>query len=254
MVLLWYFQEKLIFFPDILPHDYVFHFATPFEEHFIPAGDGAVINGLLFKAEGSQGVILYFHGNAGSLRSWGGVASDFTDKGFDLMIIDYRGYGKSTGSISEKALYSDAIAVFDFLQAKYPGNRIILYGRSLGTGIAAYLAGKRSPKALLLETPYDNFTNIAAHHMPFLPNGLLLRYRFPTDEWLKEVQCPVHIIHGTADRIVPYQFGEQLAISLGPAANFHTITGGHHNDLSYFPEFHEALNNILNGLSRNIHP
>jgi len=104
-------QENLIFFPEILPPDYKYTFSQPFEEATVPV-EGATINAVLFRSANPKGVILYFHGNAGSLRTWGDVAGDFTSRGYDILIPDYRGFGKSTGSISnEKMLLADGLSV-----------------------------------------------------------------------------------------------------------------------------------------------
>src|SRR5262245_49290392 len=107
-VLLYFVQEKLIFFPDKLAKDHLFDFDQSFEKKNIIAGDGAVLNGLLFKADSSKGLIFYLHGNGGALNSWGDIASTYTDLGYDLFILDYRGYGKSEGVINkQQQLYED---------------------------------------------------------------------------------------------------------------------------------------------------
>jgi len=238
-------QNKLIFFPEKLPQEHVFNFPFPFEEINVQTENDVTINALHFKANQSKGVVLYFHGNAGSLVGWGYVAPDFLTNGYDLFIIDYRTFGKSTGNLSEKALLQDADSLYNYLLKSYSEDKIIVYGRSLGTGIATKLATKYSPKMLVLETPYYNFKSLAKKHFPFLPVSLILRYKFPTDKWIVNVNCPIYLIHGTSDHIVPYQSSKKLIELIGSKGELFTIVGGGHNNLSDFPEFHQGLSKVL---------
>ena len=139
---LYFLQEKILFRPTVLNQTHVFKFSNPFDELFLKSEDNAVINALHFKAEESKGVILYFHGNAGDLSRWGKITEYFVDKNYDVLVMDYRTYGKSTGALSEHALYGDAQLCYDFLKELYAEKDISVYGRSLGTGIATYIASK----------------------------------------------------------------------------------------------------------------
>jgi pimeloyl-ACP methyl ester carboxylesterase len=239
-------QEKLIFFPETLPADYRYQFSRPVEEVFLNAEDGAKINALHFTDLASRGVTLYFHGNAGSLRSWGSLSEEILPLSFDLFIPDYRGFGKSTGKMSEKALHADAKLAYDYLRKQYPAEKIIVYGRSIGTGIAVKLASEQPAAALVLETPYTNLVDLAKAHYPMLPASLLLSYTLRSDEWINQVKCPVLIMHGTADQVVPYALGKKLAEKAGSAASFVSIPGGSHNNLSAYPEYFAALTSFLN--------
>jgi len=131
---LYFLQEKILFRPTVLNQTYVYKFSHPFEELFLKADDNAMINVLHFKAEQPKGVILYFHGNAGDLSRWGNITSYFVERNYDVLVMDYRTYGKSTGALSEHALYSDAQMCYDYLKDRYNENDITIYGRSLGTG------------------------------------------------------------------------------------------------------------------------
>jgi pimeloyl-ACP methyl ester carboxylesterase len=244
LLIIYFMQERLIFFPEKLAQDYIFKFQEPFEEVFIPSGD-AQIHALHFKVNKPKGVILYFHGNAGSLRSWGTLAPDFTSKGYSLFIIDYRSFGKSTGRLSEKALHNDARAAYDYLLQLYRPQDIIIYGRSIGTGIATRLASEVELRMLLLETPYYNFAHVAKYHFSFLPVALLLKYTFRNDQWIEQVNAPIYIIHGTADEVVPYASGLKLAEKAGSRATMVTIKEGGHNNLSAFAQYHQLMEEIL---------
>lgn len=251
------FQEKLIFHPLSLPPDYPFRFHEPFEEINLQSAPGVKLNALLFRANSfhsrsAKGIILYFHGNAGNLARWGTVASDFTVNGYDVLIVDYRTYGKSRGPLSEKALHQDARYVYDYVLKQYAEERVIVYGRSVGSGIATRLASETHPKRLILETPFYNFPDLTRHFFPFLPH-LLLRYTFRTDQWIKQVRCPVHIFHGTADGVVPYACSTKLVELLNRGKKSYsfsedlltTIEGGGHNNLNTFRQYHAQLQRIL---------
>ncbi|HTH57816.1 MAG TPA: alpha/beta fold hydrolase [Cyclobacteriaceae bacterium] len=134
-VLLYFWQEKLIFRPHKLDVNYVFRFSQPFEELNLKTDDGEMLNGLLFKSDSSRGLIFYLHGNGGTVASWGSVAKVYTDLHYDVFFIDYRGYGKSTGNIqSQSQLFHDNQIAYDFLKTKYDEAKIIVLGYSIGTG------------------------------------------------------------------------------------------------------------------------
>lgn len=197
-VALYFLQERLIFFPELLSPDFTFTFPGRFEEIALPSNN-AVISTLYFKADPPKGVVLYFHGNAGSLRSWGAVAATFVERGYDVLLPDYRGYGKSSGHIaSEQMLHDDAAVAYRYLLGRYPEEQIVVYGRSIGSGIATYLAKSHRPRMLILETPYFSLKEIVRQHYPFVP-GALLNYPLRTDLWIGDVGCPVYLFHGTSD-------------------------------------------------------
>lgn len=242
---LYFFQEKILFLPTTLEQDYQYNFDYPFEELFLKTEDDASINALHFKTENSKGVILYFHGNAGDLSRWGKITEHFVEKNYDVLIIDYRTYGKSTGKLSEQAFYNDAQYCYDYLLRHYSENKITVYGRSLGTGIASYLASKNRPQQLILETPYYSILDVAEHRFPMFPVKQLLKYHFPTHQYLPKTDCAITIIHGTDDGIVPYSSGKKL-LEIGlDNLNFITVDGGDHNNLIEFEAYHNTIETIL---------
>ena len=242
---LYFFQEKILFLPTKLEQDYQYQFNYNFEELFLKTEEKASINALHFKVENPKGVILYFHGNAGDLSRWGNIAEYFVAKNYDVLVIDYRTYGKSTGKLSEQALYNDAQFCYDYLLKHYSENQITLYGRSLGTGIASYLASKNNPKQLILETPYYSILDVAESRFPIFPVKSLLKYHFPTFKYLPKTNCPITIIHGTDDGLVPYASGEKLSKLNIEKLNFISIEGGDHNNLIEFEDYHKAIQTVL---------
>lgn len=246
LAMMHFLQERLIFLPTKLPPDYEYSFSDNFEELFLEATDGAQLNAIHFKSSNSKGLILYFHGNAGDLSRWGEIASFFVEKQFDVLVMDYRTYGKSTGSLSEENLYSDSQLFYDYAKAQYPEAEIIVYGRSLGTAMATYLASKNSPKQLILETPFYNLKEIAQERFPLLPIKALLSYSFSSNEHIQSVAAPITIVHGTDDSVVPYESGKRL-YEAAPDINkkFITIKGGEHNNLVQFDAYHQGIKEAL---------
>ena len=246
--LMYFKQENVIFYPEVLPPGFSYSFPGRFEELAWPV-EGAVINALHFKAERPKGTVLYFHGNAGSLRSWGEIAPDFTGRGYDVVIPDYRGFGKSTGRIrGETMLLRDAEVAYERIKRICPENRIILYGRSVGTGLAVYLAAANRPRMVILESPYYSFLDLAAHHYPLIPRSLLralLRYPLRTDRWIAKVECPVYLFHGERDEIIPHEASVRLIPLIRSERVLITIPAGGHNDLGEHALYHRQLDRIL---------
>lgn len=242
------FQESLLFHPEKLAKNHVFTSDKKFEEWNIPTGDGEV-NALYFPMDSclqaSKGVILYLHGNAGSLEEWKDVSRTFSQMPYSLCLIDYRGYGKSTGAYSENGFYTDAQAAYDMLKKKFPKAPITVYGRSIGTGIAAHLASKNPVDRLVLESPYYSIADIAKHIFPILPYDIILSYKFPTAAYLKKVNCPVFIVHGSADDVIPLKSCLKIQRELGEKVNLTIVSEGAHNNLSQFEEYHSFLNKAL---------
>ncbi|WP_231562647.1 alpha/beta hydrolase [Muricauda sp. MAR_2010_75] len=232
--------------PTKLPEDHVYTFNAEFEELFLSAPDGARLNALKFYAENPKGLILYFHGNAGDLSRWGRIVVPFTDLGYDVLIMDYRTYGKSTGKLSEKALYADAQLFYDRALEKYAAQDIIIYGRSLGASIATHLASNNNPKKLILETPFYSLQETAQERFPFLPTKQLLKYKMPSFKFIQKVSRPIRIFHGTKDNVVSYESGKKLFESiLHDHKKMYTIEDGGHNNLSDFETYWEGIRKEL---------
>lgn len=245
---LYFKQETLLFYPEKLPADYQFRFPGQYREYSIAAPDGARLNGLLFQTSSSKGLVFFLHGNGGSLAGWGGVAAIYTQLGYDVFLLDYRGYGKSQGHISSQAqLFGDVEAAYNQLKNFYPENKIVIAGYSVGTGPAAWLAARHQPRQLLLHAPYYSMADMAAHTIrlwPILP-GWLLRYPLATNEYVRQVSAPVGLFHGDRDEVIPYQSSVRLRALLKPGDQFITIRGGGHNGLLAQPQYQQAIRGLL---------
>lgn len=243
---LYFFQEKILFLPTTLAQDYQYEFRYPFEELFFETEANVSINAIHFKTENPKGVILYFHGNAGDLSRWGIIGEHFVSLNYDVLIMDYRTYGKSTGKLNEQGFYDDAEYCYNYLLQYYTEEDIVLYGRSLGTGIATYLASKHQPRQLILETPYYSILDVAKQRFPILPVTALLKYKFPSNEFITSVSCPITMFHGTEDTVIPYSSAQKLK-SAAPEkqTNFITIERGEHNNLISFEKYKAGIISIL---------
>jgi len=249
LVLAFYnFQEQILFSGDSLPTDYTHNYDVPFTEVNIPVEEGVSLNALHFKAENAKGVILYLHGNSGNVATWAQIVSPWTYYGYDILVVDYRGYGKSGGAITqEDDLYADAIKCYDYLKQSYTDSQIVIYGRSIGTGIAAGLAAQRSPNMVVLEAPFYELYDAVISKVKIFPPAFVMRYNMPSYQHLANVSCPVHVIHGTKDSVVPYISGQQLyAVVKSKGGNFYPIQNGRHNDLDTFDDYRKALAQLLN--------
>jgi len=245
LVGLYFFQEKLIFQSKRLAKNFTYSFDKEFEEINLTTKDNSIINALHFKVKNPKGIILYFHGNKGSLERWGTIASTFTDYGYDVFVMDYRGYGKSTGKRAEKKLYSDALLCYNHIKKSYSENSIILYGRSLGGTFATYIASKHKPKKLVLEAPFYNLTNTADFHYPLTPT-FLLKYKFPSDKYIMKVSCPITIFHGTQDNVTPYNGGRKLFEKATiQHKEFITIDNGTHHNLAISKVYEDKIKELL---------
>lgn len=245
LIIFYLVQDRFIFKPEKLHADFKFKYDAPFKELFFEVEPGVRINGLHFYRKEPKGLILYFHGNTRSIKGWARYAKDFYRYDYDVVLVDYRGFGKSTGKRGEKEMLKDMQFVYETLMAQYPQHHIIVYGRSIGSGFAAKIASDNSPRYLILDAPYYNFIKVVERLLPILPVSWVLRYHLPTDKWIKHVNCHTYIIHGTKDRLIPIINSEKLQ-----AINPHKITlirieGGGHNNLPSFPEYHNFIRDIL---------
>ena len=253
-IALYYLQDYMLFKPEKLPKDFQFNYDNQkFEEHNLETRDGAIINGIQFKPKGeSKGVVLYLKGDSKSIKGWGKFAVDLTRLGYNVLMVDYRGFGKSTGRRSQKAIKRDLQEVYNKLKELTTEDRIILYGRSLGSGFAAKLASMNNPRMLILDAPYYSLTKVTARYAPFMPLSLLMKYPLPTYKWLKYVQCPIHIIHGTHDKLIPYKTSVKLSQVNPKLTKLHTVIGGGHKDLNNFESYHLMLEDIIRSKPKSI--
>lgn len=246
-VALYFLQDYILFHPVSLKRDHNYNFPEPHKDISIAINDRDTLNLVDFSATDSvtRGVVLYFHGNKRNISWYSKYIPYFTRHGYQVLMIDYPGFGKSTGKLTEEKLYNWALQVYRIAHKRFSADSIIIYGKSMGTGIAAQLASIRDCKRLILETPYYDFPSIISHYLPVYPVRWMLHYDFPTHEYLKNVAAPITIFQGTKDRLVTYKNAKRLQPALKPGDEFITIKGGKHNNLYQFKEVTGKLDSLL---------
>ena len=241
----YFLQDYFIFKPEKLNPDFQFRYDIPFRELNFDVEPGVRINGLHFYRAAPKGLILYFHGNTRSIKGWAKYAKDFYRYDYDVILVDYRGFGKSTGERKEKEMLEDVQFIYSILVQQYAENHLIVYGRSLGSGFAAKLASDNKPGCLILDSPYYNFRKVVERFLPILPVRYVLRYHLRTDKWIRKVNCPTYIIHGTRDWLIPIRHSEELQKLSPRKITLIRIHGGGHNNLPRFDEYHNIIRDIL---------
>lgn len=247
LVFLYVKQEKFFFNPKKLDKDYVFTFKEPFEELNIKVDEAIYLNALLFKTPNPKGVILYFHGNAGAIHDWGKRAPLYLDNGYDILFVDYRGYGKSDGEYTEDMqLFNDAEKVYEYTKTLYTEDQITVLGFSLGTGLAAYVASQNHPHRLILNAPYYSWKDLITEDIaPLLPR-FMVRYDIPTYKFVEKVTCPIYIFHGDKDFLVNVESNSKKLQAINPS-NIHltVITDASHNGIHITKQYYDALKEVL---------
>ncbi|MEO6683914.1 MAG: alpha/beta fold hydrolase [Ginsengibacter sp.] len=246
--LLYTFQEKFLFHPEPLPSDYTFQFDDPFNEIFIAINSRDTLHMIQFLPKDTsmkKGVIIYFHGNRDNVNRYAKYASLFTNKGYEVWMPDYPGFGKSIGEISEKLMNTEAMEVYKLARSNFSADSIIIYGKSLGTGLASFVASERDCKRLILETPYYSIPSLIGSYAPIYPTEWMSHYKFPTGEYLKTVKEPITIFQGTSDRVVFYKNAAKLKQVLKSGDEFITIENGGHNNLAEYPQYKQTMDSLI---------
>jgi uncharacterized protein len=239
LVLVWWQQERLIFLPSALPVEHRFDFGADVHEAWVDVA-GARLHALHLRNPQPRGVVFFLHGNAGNLDSWFVNADFYRRLNLDLFMLDYRGYGKSSGRIDSQAqLEADVRAAWASIAPRYAGLRRVVMGRSLGSALAAGLAAEVQPELTVLVSPYESLAALAAEHYRWVPPALL-RYPLRTDQALARVRSPVLLLHGELDELIGPQHSERL-LRAAPHGERVLISGAGHNDLQQFPAYFDAL-------------
>jgi alpha-beta hydrolase superfamily lysophospholipase len=246
-IALFYLQDFILFHPTVIDRNVPYTFEMPFEEVDLAMNETDTINLVKFFPKDSlrKGVVLYFHGNKGNINRFVKYVNNFTKNGYEVWVEDYPGFGKSIGVRNEKILYRQAEQVYTLAATKYSKDSIIIYGKSFGTGIAAYLAAVKDCKQLILETPYYSIPALFDTYAPIYPNSRMANYKMPTFEYLQDLKIPVTIFHGTDDGVIRYSCAAKLRAVLKSTDQFITIDGGSHNNLNDFPLYHRVLDSLL---------
>lgn len=243
---LYFKQESILFLPTKHDQGFVFDFDQTFEEKTIQATDGKKLNGLLFQVPESKGLIFYLHGNGGSVNSCGIVAETFTNLNYDVFMLDYRGYGKSEGSIDgEEQLHRDVQSAYTELKKDYSEDRISVLGYSIGTGFASKLASAHHPRLLILHAPYYNLTDLMQHKYRIVP-AFILKYKLKTNEYLKKCKMPVVIFHGDKDHGIYVGSSLKLEKEFKAQDTLIVLKGVDHNGIIKSEKYQQLIPGLLN--------
>jgi hypothetical protein len=244
--------ESQIFFPDRImvmgPHE----MGLASEDVWITTGDNIKIHGWLVPADNSETLVLFFHGNAGNISHRLDNVKRLHEIGLGVLIVDYRGYGRSEGSISEKGLYQDALAAYEYAwkYSQERGLRLVIFGRSLGGVAAVYVASNRECSGVILESTFTNLGSMASRHFPIPGMGAMLSQRFDSLSRIARIKAPILFFHGDRDEIVPYDLGRQLYGAANTDKSFVTLEGAGHNDTyivagkEYFDKWTEFIESL----------
>lgn len=237
-------QAEMVFVANKLPENYKFEFRQKFEEVTIPSFDNKKLNGLLFKTPNPKGLIFYLHGNAGSLDSWGNNAEIYTNLGYDIFFLDYRGFGKSEGKVeNQEQVFKDISIAYD--KVKFGYKNTIIIGYSIGTGLATYLASINNPSKLILQAPYYNFLEFSTSRAPYFPD-FLKKFQFETDVYITKVKAPIYIFHGNQDQLIPFENSTRLQKLLKPNDTIIELQNQGHLGINDNEQYKENLKVILN--------
>lgn len=230
LALMYLFQRSLMYFPDTTRYVPAAAGLPRAEEVTLQSSDGEKLIAWHVAPRVDKPIVLYFQGNAGGLNLRVNRFSWLTADGTGLLALNYRGYGGSTGSPSEQGLIRDAQAAYDFARARYPAKRIVLFGESLGTGVAIALAAGNEIGALILDAPFTSAAAVGAAAYPFVPVRWLIKDSFRSDERIGRVSAPLLVLHGERDAVIPISFGERLfALAREPKRMARFALGGHVN-------------------------
>lgn len=236
-------QESFIFFPTQGKHQLSGeNKKSTIEYTFSHAGE--TLNGWLMNEEAAKDLlIIYYGGNAEDI--FYSIAEFNNFKESAVLFVNYRGYGTSGGKPGEKELFSDALAIIDDVHKKYSPQKTYLIGRSLGSGVAAYVASKREVSGVILVTPYDSIESLARRQFPFLPTSLLLKHKFRSIDYVEKITCPSLVIYGGRDSIISPKSTEKLLGHFITKPETIFIKEGGHNNIEMFQEYKTALQSFI---------
>lgn len=242
---MYFMQEKFIFNPTKIEGNATLNYTGTFQEFEFKTKDNAILSGVLKTIEAPKGLIFYLHGNRGNLNDQVTASSFYNNLGFDFFTMDYRSFGKSTGELEdEEQFFSDVQLVYDSIKKLYDESDIRIIGYSVGTGSAAMLASKNNPRSLSLMAPYYSLVQMTTNRYKIIPT-FLLKYPFETFKYVSEVNCPVEIIHGTADDVLPFSGSIELSKLLKPTDLFIQIQKQGHNGFEDNQQFKDAMKHFL---------
>lgn len=247
-------QPGMIFYPDssivMTPRDW----DMEYQDVQLKSKDGVNLHGWYLPVKNSKKLVLFFHGNAGNISHRGDSIKIFHELRLNVLIIDYRSYGKSEGKASESGLYEDAATAWNYLQQTlgYSPDDIIIFGRSLGGAIATELATKVNAGGLIVESSFSSIKQMSRIRLPFISRLVYSRYSFDTESKINQVRFPVLVIHSPDDEMIPYSFGEKIFNAANSPKYFYKMTGSHNEGFQQsMPEYRQQLEIFIQSLDNS---
>ena len=245
-VVLYILQDRIIFHAEKLPVNYRFLFNNDFDEINLETQDNKILNGLHFKVDDPKGVVLYFHNHAGNIEHWSRSAVFINHLKYDALLMDYRGFGKSTGSYNEKLMLEDSILWYDYASKMYDESVITVYGRGIGATFATYVSSLNNPKRLILESPMYDLLFTSRYYYPYVPfKSWIAKYKFDTAAFIKNVNCKIFIFHGKLNTLVDYRNSVELEKLAKDNTELYIIPDGNHYNLVNHKTYLNKVNEIL---------
>lgn len=245
-VVLYLFQDKFLFHPVPVETSYRHNLSGRHEEAFLPIERGDTISYMKFFPDSARkGLILYFHGNMNNLGYYAAFVKPFTQSGYEVWMPDYPGFGKSRGKLTQENLLHTAIIMYRLACENIREDSLIVYGKSLGTGLAAYVSENRRPKFLFLETPYSHIVDLFRHYAWMYPVARLCRFHLGTTGYLPLISSPVYVIHGTNDKVIPIGIARKLQPHLKAGDRFVEVRGAGHRNINRTPDYFTLIDSIL---------
>jgi pimeloyl-ACP methyl ester carboxylesterase len=233
-IVFYFLQDRLIFHPERVHPDGQYEIPYPHQPLAIPLNNSDTLHLIEFHPDthaNFRGIILYFHGNRKHIGYYADQTPPMTKAGYRVLMIDYPGYGKSSGRMTEEKLYEWSEIVYRIAHKQVAADSILIHGKSLGTGIATRLASIRACKGLILETPYYDLPTVAKRFLPVYPTHWIMRFQFPLNTYLQRVKAPMLIYHGTKDEVIGIKQPMRLRPILKPSDRMIVVPGGKHNGL-----------------------
>ena len=250
-------QPSMIFFPQKELDETPAAWGLEYEEISLLTADNVKLHGWYLPDPGSRKALLFFHGNAGNISHRGSSVEIFHRLGMNVLIFDYRGFGTSQGEPDESGLYEDARAAWRFLQEEkgFDSKDIILFGRSLGGAVASKLASEVRPAGLILESSFSSARDMADAIMPLISRVVFLRFNLNTLNIIDRIRCPLLVLHGPQDEVIPFRQGEKIFKAAREPKTFVTLQGGHNGGyLLSQPAYEQALEAFIRTISYSTDP
>lgn len=261
-LMLYLLQDRLVFLPNMPGRELD---ATPqvigldYEDSWIDTADGERLHGWYIPADDARGTVLFFHGNAGNISHRMESILIFNRLRLNVLIVDYRGYGQSSGKPGEEGTYRDAEAAWDYLveQRRLPPERIVIFGRSLGGGVGAWLASQAGvePAGVIIESCFSSGVDMGRRLYPMLPVRLITRINYPVREYISGVRAPVLVVHSRDDEIIPFDMGQTIYQAATEPKSFFEMGGDHNAGFwisreRYVPALDDFLGSVLGPINR----